>query len=283
LATYVSSGAKAIAGINLEELKRSALYQKHSTLLDLSGLNAVAEEAGLDPRRDLASLLIFLDDDNQPEVLLRGSFSPDTVTGKLLARGARISTYKGRKLIEAGHLSKMVQAIFFPQNDVAAFGSIQVLHRTIDSGRDGIPDDLEARLRVLPPHDQISFAMKGTIPTGQLTSRSDIGSMLTSLAGFVDGAAGGIGLDSGIHFKLELNCLSDNAAQQVRDAFHGVISFARLGIRDNQKELLPVFDAIHVTKQGRAVQVQMDATSELSEKLLAFYLPHREDGYPRSR
>jgi hypothetical protein len=268
LGAYVSSEATAIAGINLEELKRSVLYQQYASLLNRAGLNAAAQEAGLDPRRDLTSLLIFLDND-QPELLLQGSFSSEAVTRELLARGARASSYNGRTLLEGVRLSKTAQAIFFPKNDIAAVGSLPMLHRTIDGSGGGIPDDLQAGVRTLPPDDQIWFAMKGTIPTGQLTSRSDIGSMLTSLAGFVDGAAGGIRFDSGIRVKLDLSCLSENSAQQVRDAFRAVIGLAGLGMRDNQKELLPIYDAIHVAEEGRAVHVQMDVTPELSEKLLS--------------
>jgi hypothetical protein len=271
LADLVPSTATAVAGLNLDELKRSELYQRHANLLKLEVLNAVSEAAGLDPRRDISSVLVFIDN-NQPGLLLRGSFSRETVTSKLLARGGRTSVYHGKTLIEGVRISNTVQTIYFPRNGIAAVALAATLRRNIDAEETGMAEDLKAALRALREGDQIWFSMEGAIPTGQITARSDIGSMLTSLAGFLNSAAGSIGLDSGVHARIDLSCRSEDAARQVRDAFHGMISFGRMGARDSHKDLLPIYDAIRVAQEKQAVQVQVELAPEMSEKVLDGYL-----------
>jgi hypothetical protein len=265
LAALTPPTATAIAGVDFDGLKKSQLYQQHSSQLNLAALNSLPEQIGLDPRRDVSRLLVYFQND-RTVMLVRGSFSNETVTRKLLALGGTRSTYKGHALI----LSNANEAIFFPAHDIAAAGSLQSLRLMIDetAARGGISEDLRSRLRLLPAADQVWFAMNGTIPTVQLTGRSDVGSMLTSLAGFVNGGAGGIGFDTGIHVQADLSCISQNGAQQVRDAFRGLIGFARLSTRDNQKDLLRVYDAIQVAQEGSTVHLHADLAADLSETLL---------------
>src|ERR1700744_3063760 len=74
LAPLTPSAATAVAGVDLDRLKQAALYQRHSSLLDIASLNSASQAVGLDPRSDVASLQIFLEK-NQPVVQVRGSFS----------------------------------------------------------------------------------------------------------------------------------------------------------------------------------------------------------------
>jgi hypothetical protein len=279
LVAFVPSNTTAIAGIDFDQLKKTPLYQRHSSLSGVPGLNSLPDEIGLDPRRDIASMLVFLGS-NQPVVLFRGTFSRDSVERKLLARGGVRSKYKDRSLVV--HSGR---AIFFPTRDSAATGATDALHQAIDdvSASGGLSDDLGARLRLLPAGDQVWFAMNGAIPADRITSRSDIGSLLTSLAGFVNGAAGGIEIDDGIHLQIDMSCISEKGAQQVHDALRGLLGFARLSVRDNQKDMLRVYDAIQVTRDGSMVHLHADLASDLSDALLTQYLPGLENRANRLR
>jgi hypothetical protein len=279
LATFTPSNATALAQIDFDQLKKTALYQRHPSLWNVPGLNSTPEEIGLDPRRDISSMVVFLEN-NEPVVLFRGTFSRDSVERKLLARGGARSTYRDHSL-----LTHSGQAIFFPTRNSAAAGATPALRQMIDdtAASKGISDDLRARLRLLPSADQVWFALNGTIPAEHLTNRSDIGSILTSLAGYVNGAAGGVGIDDGIHLQVDMSCISEKGAQQVHDALRGMLGFARLSTRDNQKDMLRVYDAIQVTRDASMVHLHADLAPDLSDELLTRYLPGLQNRANRLR
>jgi hypothetical protein len=141
----------------------------------------------------------------------------------------------------------------------------------------GIPEELKQRLETIPKDDQIWAVSRGGLPLVGIPLRSDIDSALSNIVGFVNGTAMGVGIDTGIHVLADLTCISDQGAQRVRDALRGSLGLARLTTRDNQLELLRLYDSIHVDQENSAIHVRADLAPDLANTLLA-YIPQMRNG-----
>jgi hypothetical protein len=74
-------------------------------------------------------------------------------------------------------------------------------------------------------------------------------------------------VDSGTHFKIDLTCISEEGAKRVHDALRGAIGLGRLSTRDDQQELMQVYDAISVDQDKALVRVHADYSGTLTDKL----------------
>ena len=110
--------------------------------------------------------------------------------------------------------------------------------------------------------------------------RSDIDSALSNIVGYVSGTAMGVGIDTGIHLQADLTCISDQGAQRVRDALRGGLGLARLTTKDNQLDLLRLYDAVHIDQENSLIHVRADLASDLANKLLS-YIPQMKNGAGR--
>ena len=77
-------------------------------------------------------------------------------------------------------------------------------------------------------------------------------SALGNIVAFVSGLTVGVHADSGLHLTAEFTCVSEPGAKRVDDALRGGIGLARLSTRDNDDQMLRIYDAIHVDHQDRA-------------------------------
>ena len=119
------------------------------------------------------------------------------------------------------------------------------------------PAELQQRLETIPKADQLWVVSRGGLPLNGIATRSDIDSALSNIVGYVSGAAMGVGIDTGIHLQADLTCISDQGAQRVRDAFRGGIGLARLTTKDNQLELLRLYDSVHVDQENSTIHVRI--------------------------
>ncbi len=260
---------KALAGVDLEKIKRTALYERHQNELKFPILDASSERVGLDPRRDISDVVIAWNG-KQPVFLVRGRFTPKDVEQKLRALGAQRTSYKAYTLIGGEN-----DSVLFTKKGLAVAGSSDVLRSVIDlqnSGGGGIPKELEQRIRTLPKSDQIWAASRGGLAFAEMPMRSDIGSALSNITSYVSGTTLGIGLDTGVHLQADISCVSDQGAQRVRDALRGGIGLARLTTKDNEQDLLRMYDSIQVDQDQQTVHIRADLPGDLTDKLLA-YLP----------
>lgn len=268
LTALVPSAATAAAGIDLDRLKASTLFQHHASILD--GL-ALLAPAGLNLLRDASSVVAFLVA-NEPGLLLRGNLLGPDLSARLLRNGGQLSKYRGRSLVQIGPGASW--NVFFPSGGLAATGPPGVLHTLIDQDSSlGLSETLSARLRGFSASDQVWATTNSLLYASQISARTDVRSILSSLNGYVNGAAAGIGFDSGVHVQVDLACFSAGDAQQVRAALHAGIAFARLSTREQQKPLLQMYSAIQTAVEGSTVHLRMDLGPAESDALLALYLP----------
>jgi hypothetical protein len=266
LDSFVPQDATVLAGIDVDKIKAAPLYRKHQDLLDLPALKDSSQRLGLDLKRDLSAALIVWQE-NEPVTIATGRFSSSAVQPHLLSLGAQKADYKKQSVLTFGQGS-----LFFPRSDLVVAGPTPALHTLIDRGRGGTPEALKARLALLSSADQAWMVSTGGLPLGQVPLSGNAASALSNLVRFVAAVSLGIGVDSGAHLQADLTCISPDGAKQVHDALRGGIGLARLTTRDDQLDLLHLYDAIHVDQENEAVHVRADLNSELVDKLLT-YLP----------
>jgi hypothetical protein len=273
---------KALAAVNLDGLKTSPFYERHRSELNFPLLDGMSERVGLDPRRDISSLLIAWNG-KDAIAMARGGFNLGALQSKLPALGARPMRYKSYRLFGEGH-----DALTFLKHGVALGGPVEALRSEIDlesNGGGAVPAEFEARLAAIPKADQIWAASRGGLAFAEAPMRSDIESALSNIVGYIDSTTLGLGFDTGMHLTGEIICVSNEGAQRVHDALRGGIGLARLATRDNESDLLKVYDAIQVTQDQHTVRVKADLSADLTDKLIA-HLPsiqNRADQVLRER
>lgn len=264
---------KALAAVNVDKLKASPFYERHRSELNFPLLDALSERIGLDPRRDISSLLITWNG-KDAVAMARGGFNLGALQSKLPGLGARPMRYKSYTLFGEGR-----DALTFLKHGVALAGPVEALRSDIDlesKGGGGVPAEFEARLATIPKADQIWAASREGVAFGEAAMRSDIESALSNIVGYIDSTSLGVRFDTGTHLTAEIICISNEGAQRVHDALRGGIGLARLTTRDNESDLLKVYDAIQVTQDQHTVHVTADLSGDLTDKLLA-HLPSIEN------
>ena len=267
LRPYVPSDANVLAGIDIDRLKPTSLYQRHQSSLNFPLLDASSERIGLDPRRDLSRVLMAW---NGKDALFaaRGHFSSSVVQQKLAALGVKPAAY--------GHYTLLAidrTALVFPKDSIAVAGSTQAVRGLLDTDiqREGsVPEELQQRLQSIPKGDQIWAVSRVGLPFGEVSMRSDYESALSNIAGYVRGTSLGVGIDTGAHLTAELTCVSAQGAQRVHDGLRAAVALGRLTTKDNEQDLLRIYDAIQVSQDRESVHVRADFQSDLADKLIAY-------------
>lgn len=263
----ISPDAQTLVSVRLDQVKASELYRTHRQLLDLPQFDSLARRAGLDPRRDVTSLCLVWDGKHLL-LLAKGTFSTSQMQDKMLAGGAVRMPYKNFTLFEENGGA----AVAFPGEGVAVASSAGVVKSELDllSSKSGaIPEELQERLAEVPADSQIWEVNRGGLPTANFPMRADLDSILSNFASAVTGTSFGLRFDSGSHLQSRIICKSPEGAQRVNDSFRGLIGLARLSTKDNELDLLRLWDAISISKDKQVVRVQADLPADLSDKLIA--------------
>jgi hypothetical protein len=255
-----------LAGISMEKLKTTPLYQRHEKALEFPLLDASSQRIGFDPRRDLKDL-IFASNGKTGVFLARGQFQAKEIEAKLQSSGLQRSTYKSFTLF--GDNSN---TLAFLKGGTVMAGSSEVVRSELDfqdSGAGEVPEELQERLRTLPKGDQIWIVSRSGLPFAETPMRSDVQSALSNIVAYIRGVTAGMEVDQGAHLQANLTCISAEGAQRVHDALRGGIGLARLSTKDNETDLLKLYDAIQVDQDGNLVRVHADLSGDAADKLLA--------------
>lgn len=261
----ISADAQTIISIKLDQLKATNLYRRHQQLLDLPQFNNLAERAGLDPRRDISSLCAIWDGKHLV-LLAKGAFNNAQLEQKLIASGAQRVPYKNFFLLSRGP-----DSVAFPQPGFAIASSSAAVQSELDllSSKSGaIPEELQARLTEIPSDSQIWEVSRGGLPGTGVALRSDLDSAISNFASSVTGTSFGLRFDSGSHLLSRITCKSPEGAKRVTETMRGLIGFARLSTRDNELDMLRIWDAVSVSTAQQLVRIQADLPGDLSDKLI---------------
>ncbi len=265
----IPSDARALGGVHIEALKSTTLYKREGSRLNVPLLDSAAERMGVDPRRDISNMVCAWDG-KKFLFIVQGRFSPADLKQKLKAAGAHETPYRKYKLV--GDINNSVA---FLSESLAIAGPLDAVEPAIDrfeDGHGGIPESLKPEMDKIPKGDQIWLASTGGLPFVEMRMRSDIESALSNIVDYISSSSAGIKVDSGLHLQAELSCVSEQGAKRVHDALRGIIGFGRLSTKDNETDMLHVYDSIQVEQKGQAVQIRSDLSGDLVDALLNRFL-----------
>ncbi len=258
-----------LAGLRLEKLRATPLYQKYASRLNLKALADFKARTGLDPQKDVWEMLVATTPD-EVLVMVRGHFTVGELEPKLDPLGNHRTSYKGYTLIGDDRY-----AVVFMNPGVAVAGpagSLRALLDRRDHPSTKLPPALAARIANLPSDDQLWLVDDGGLPPmALLTQRDDVQSLASNLVSHISGATMGVHVDDGIRYSGTLNCASADGVKRVRDALRGMIGLARLTTKSDQTDMLRLYDAIEVTQADQAVKIEMRVAPELVDGAISAF------------
>lgn len=263
----IAPDTQALAGVELEKLESTPFYKKHESDLTFPMLDAASERIGVDFRRDLSDVLIGWNG-KQPVFLVRGRFKPAVVQQKLLTFGARRESYKQYTLLRSDE-----GAVAFLKGSVAVTGRPATVQAALDADSNGagaVPEELQERLRTLPRSDQIWEVSRVGLPFTNFRMNSEYASALSNIVGYVQGTSLGISVDTGAAVVADLNCVSQDGAKRVHDGLRAAIALGRLTTKDNEQDLLRIYDTIQVDQENQIVHVRANFPADLADKLVGY-------------
>ncbi len=261
----ISPDVQTIVSIDLEKLKKTDLYHRHEQMLQLPQFDTFAQRAGIDPRRDVSALCLIWNGKHMV-LLAHGDFPTAQLEAKLISNGAVRVPYKNFSLLQNGG-----DSVAFVDKEVAVASATPAVQAELDllaERNSGVPEELKPRLAEIPSGAQIWEASRGGLPAANFPLRTDLSSILANFAANVTSTSLGLRFDAGCHLHARILCNSPEGAQRVNDALRGLIGLARLSTKDNELDLLRLWDAISVTKEQQAISIQADLPADLSDKFI---------------
>lgn len=263
----IAPDTKLLAGIRLDKIRETPLYKKLDGQLDLDRrLDLFSRRTGLDPRKDLWQVLVISNGQDML-VLARGKFTTGEMEPQLGNLGKERTTYKDYTLIGNPQTS-----VVFINAGVAVAGTQQALKYLIDHRAEykNIPPALSAKLATLPHEDQMWLVDDGALAglRAQGPDTTGMRSMVSNLVASIRTTTVGVHLDEGAQMEGTVDCISEQGARRVHDALKGAIGLARLNTRDDQMEMLKLYDAVQVNQNGSRVAVNAQVAPDLVEPLL---------------
>ena len=260
LAALVPSEATMLAGVRMDAVRATPVYQKLVAGRSFPQLDDFARETGFDPRRDVRELLMA-SDGKDTLITARGTFNEHGFAG--LAK----QSYKGVTIY-----TRDQGGVALIDHSTAVAGTLPAVKAALDrykSGERSGPAELLARARQIPPQDQIWSVSNGfenllTIGFPETGNAANISRVLRSL----ENATIAADLRTGVNGYLTGTCRTDEDAKNLGDAARGLIGLGRLSVPEKQPELLRLWDGIKVDQQQRTVTITVAVPQDLVDKML---------------
>jgi hypothetical protein len=138
----------------------------------------------------------------------------------------------------------------------------------------GIPAALLAKMRSIPPQNQIWAASIGA--SDQLARALPDSGNLANLRNVVAGLESWtVGMDLRNGLKLEANCLYRTEAdtKRVHDGLRGIVALGRMSAPKDSPEMLRLYDGIVISQQKNALKITTDVPADSVNRLLDTFRP----------
>ena len=262
LAGLIPADTTLLAGVRLESIEKTPLYQSSLAHRDIPFIDEFAKRVGIDPRKALWELL-YVSNGQRSALLGHGMFS-DEGEPKLQNRGDTRFGYKGFTLVGGD-----VNAILLVNQTVLAIGETDELKAMVDAHEKsaGPPAGMAALLARMPATAQIwtafsSSAIKLPLDSGSsLNNANKILSMIESGTLYLD-------LSHGLTGTAVATGRSDHDAEQLESGFTAMLSLVQVAMPKNQPDLQKVWDGVRLARQNREIRLQIDEPEDLAGQLV---------------
>ncbi len=263
IATGIPADTVALAGGRMDLLLESPAFARLQQMLPAGGLDGVAKEFGLDPRKEIKEFVVAYNG-REPLMLASGSFRAADVLAKVASTaGAGRSEYKGKPMVTRG-----TAGIAALSSTVLAAGPVNRLHECSDrlSQSAKLDERWAASLRTLPAQTQLWFLSTGG-STLNLPPGSNLGNIDKILAS-VDRLAVWADLSKSLHLTASAATRDAASAKQLHTQLRGLIGIGRLSTPDDKPELLKLYDGIQTKLEENKIDVEIDVPTASLEVLL---------------
>jgi len=263
LATLVPPDTILLAGVRVQKLAQTPFWREYVQKGRVPMIADFRKRTGLDPEKDLWEILLA-SSAKEAVVLIRGKFSDMGMEPKLDLQNAQRMSYKGFTMI-----GDEKAAVLFLNPSTAAAGPTPALRRLVDNRENvtGVPAALQQRIQKISSSNQAWFAAQaggvlpdmGGVDAGMLTGLARMSKSLTF-------ASGGLDVSYQFSAKVDLEATDPQAAERLGGAIRGLLGLGRLNTQDKQKEILSVFDGMHLTKTENVLHFSTDIPYSVLEK-----------------
>jgi hypothetical protein len=266
LAGLIPADTVLLAGVRVEALKKTPVYQKFLASRSIPQIDEFATRTGVNPQKDLWELL-YVSNGKSGAMLGHGMFS-DEGEPKLQQRGDNRFGYKGFNFV--GNESS---AILLISQTVLAMGDTNELRAMVEAHEKsaGPPPAMAALLARMSPAAQL-WTVYGGGPmqpqfdlSGNLANLNKILSLIQTETLYLD-------LSTGVTGMAEGTSATDQDAEQLEGGLKALIGFGRLSVSPKQPELLAVWDGLRPTRENREVKLHIDEPEQAVESLLNLML-----------
>lgn len=259
---FIPADTQLLAGIRLEKIRKTPVYQKFIGQGQMSFLDGFITETGIDPGK-LWELLI-ISNGTRFAVIGHGMFS-DEGEPDLEKRGATRFRYKRFTMVGGD-----VSSVLLVDQTVFAAGDTDQLKAMVDAHEKSAapPASIRPLLARMPETAQVWVASTGGnlgVPLGLTGNLGNINKML----GLMQSSTIYLDLTDGVKGLAEGTAKSDQDAEQAASGLRALIGFGRLASPPNQPDLQRAFDGLRPTVEGREIKLHIDEPEDAVEKLLA--------------
>ena len=243
LATLIPADTVFVAGVRVEQLQGTPVYQRYVSTGKLRLVENFTRETGIDVRKSVWEVVIP-SDGNTTWTMLRGKFADMGMEPRVNREGAERLGYKGYTMLGDHRM-----AVLF-LNPTTAVAAPPIGLRNIIDNRDtgtGMPARLNAQVNAIPATNQLWFA--GRPPTW----------MPHQLLAHMKEMSGGADLRSGVKAQMQATAQSPASAQQLRTALFGFVS----------SSAGPIAECVTISVDDSVVKVTVDVPRSLLDDALA--------------
>jgi hypothetical protein len=258
LAAFVPADTVALAGMRMDQVRATELFQKLRAQKRFSELDDLKAKTGFDPTRDVSELLVATNG-KDAVTIARGHFAPADP-------GAKKSAYKGYTLNLHGQ-----GAYALIDGATAVAGTEQAVRSAIDQYKTGTRvaavTALLARARAIPPQAQIwavsdsPEAFAGLAQSGSAGNFGKVFGQLDRLTFTAD-------LSKGLNAQATGDCRTEQDAKTLGDALRGLVSLGKMSVPQGQADMMRLYDSVQVDQQQKSVKLSANIAPDLIDKLL---------------
>ncbi len=265
LAELAPSDTVTLAGLRLEALRATPVWQKWVVGKPVPPLDELARETGLDLRKDVTEALLA-SNGKDGVVLARGKFDRAGLEVGLEKRGGKRMPHQGVTLLGGEDAAVAVLSA-----SVAVAGPARLVRGVIDQRgrRGGAPRTLLEEAKGIAAGSQIWAVSHGGLDQAARVA-PEAGSLgnLAKIAGMIEKSSFAADLRAGLNANAVLLGRGEQDARTLHDALRGILGLARLSTPDSDPDLLRVWDGVQVSLEQRTVRVRAQVAPELLDKLL---------------
>jgi len=262
LASRIPADTMLLAGVRMDALRGTVLYQKVLEGRGLSEFDKLAGRASFDPRKDVKEML----------------FAFDGRSGVLLAKG-RFGKPSIQDAEQAGHRGATLWGVqnwwvAFPDGETAVAGTREMVGRVLD-GPGGGGKGLLERARKLPRAAQAWMVFDGGAFQANAAPDASNLSNFTRVFRSMTEASFYIEADKGLDGLLEGRCQNEKQARTLSDAVRGLVGIARLSVPSSHSEALRFYDGITVGQHDDELSIRIRVPEDALDAFLKFAVPPR--------